>query len=120
MNPWLALTIAVIFNAIANISFKYAMTTGGQFLEDGDIFGFLKQPWPWIGGAASAILLGSYLLAIRNISLSTSYAVTTTLSLVLISIASMYLFGDKINAFKATGIILAIIGIIMIANSEIS
>jgi len=119
MNPWFALSIAVIFNAVANIAFKYAMITGGQALESGDILGFLKQPWPWVGGIASAVLLGSYLLAIRQISLSTSYAVTTTLSLVLISIASMYLFGDKINLYKATGIALAIIGIVMIANSEI-
>lgn len=120
MNPWLALSIAVVFNAIANIAFKYTMISGGKSLENGDIIGFLKQPWLWVGGIASVVLLGSYLLAIKQISLSTGYAVTTTLSLVLISIVSIYLFGDKINLYKTVGITLAIIGIVMITSSEVT
>lgn len=118
MNPWVALLIAVAGNVTANLAFKYAMIKSGDHLTNGNIFEFLKQPWLWIGGLACIILIASYLLAIKQIGLSTSYATVTTLALVLLTVFSAYLFGDKINIYKAIGIFLIVAGIITMMYSE--
>lgn len=118
MSPSVALGIAVISNVMANIFLKYAMLTGGEKLANADIAGFLKQPWIWLGGIACVVLLASYLLAIREIGLSTSYAVVTTLSLVIITIFSAFLFDDKITAFKIVGILFIVTGIVIMTSAK--
>ena len=52
--------------------------TGGS--SDPGVMNFL-QPWAWIGLLAGAVLLGSYVIVIRDISLAVSYAAVTCLSL---------------------------------------
>lgn len=119
MNPWIALALAVISNVTANVTLKYAMIYGGEKLANGDIIGFLKQPWPWIGGIACMVLLSSYLLAIRQIGLSTSYAVVTTLALVILAVFSAFLFGDKITFYKIIGMLFIVIGIVIMVSTEV-
>ena len=120
MNPWLALTIAIISNVTANVTLKYAMITGGEKLINGDIVGFLNQPWPWIGGLSCVVLLGSYLVAIKNIGLGTSYAMVTTLALVIITITAAFIFNERITGLKVVGITLILSGLFIIIKSEVS
>jgi len=118
MHPWLLLMIAVASNVVANTSLKKAMLISGDNLMNGEILQFLKQPWLWVGIIACIALLSSYLLAIRHMSLSFSYAVVTTLALALLAITSSMIFGDKLTAIKIAGIVFVITGILLMSLAE--
>ena len=81
-KSWLALALAVSGSALANISLKLATK---NVTADQGVMKLFLQPWTWVGLLAGVVLLGSYVIVIREISLAVSYATVTCLSLVLVA-----------------------------------
>ena len=86
---WFLLSCAVASNVLANIAFKMTMRSIDGALGPANFLA--AMPGLVLGGSvfASAMLLGCYLLALRQIGLSASYAVVTSSALVAISCASL-------------------------------
>jgi len=115
---WVALAIAILANALANIAFKIAtlrIPTGGTGQK---LWVMLNEPWTWVGAMSAGVLLISYLVAIRTLGLAMTYAMVTSLSLVLITTLTPYIFGDRITVAKLTGIGLIILGIALMMRDE--
>jgi spermidine export protein MdtJ len=116
---WLLLSCAVASNVLANIAFKITMSSIEGDLGPSNFMTAVTRGWFWVAVGASAVLLGSYLLALRQIGLAASYAVVTSSALVAISIASQLVFGERITVAKAIGIIAVVLGLFLIVREEI-
>src|SRR5580693_1930731 len=94
--PWVALCVAVLANVVTNISLKLAAKATSS-ASSAQLFGsFLRQPWIWIGLCAGIVLLGSYIFAIRYIGLGLSYAIVTSVTLVLVTISAAFVFQERL------------------------
>jgi len=113
---WFMLLLAVGSNAVANIAFKRAVIDASK---EASRLSLLLEPWFWTGAGASALLLISYLLALRNIELDVAYAVVTTGSLLILAAATPILFHGELTLTKITGMALAVSGILMLVYSQI-
>ena len=116
---WLALAIAVSASVVANISLKLATKNAPSDLSDHAVTNFLLQPWTWVGLLAGVVLLGSYVIAIREIGLAVSYATVTCFSLVLVVAFAAILFQERFDLTTIIGIVLVISGIIVLARTQI-
>ena len=74
MSSWVYLILAVITNVSANFLFKTAMTQFPKELTVATLLRFSFNPYLWLGAICCAILLASYLMALRQIELAVSYA----------------------------------------------
>ena len=120
MMAWLALTVAVFANVVANISFKLAVTKAPIGLFEYRIFSFVAQPWTWIGSGAAIVLLLSYLVAIRDLGLGASYAIVTSLALVMVRISAAYVFQERLNLASILGMTLVVLGIAVLVVNEMA
>jgi multidrug transporter EmrE-like cation transporter len=114
---WLALSVAVVASVTANVSFKFALTKASANVSGHPIVSFLMQPSTWIGLCAAAVLLANYVLAIRDIGLGFSYAIVTSLSLVLVTITSAIAFQERLNLTIFVGMGLIIFRIAILASA---
>lgn len=114
---WIFLTGAVIANVASNLAFKRAMQDAPEELSFSAIFPFLFNPFLWIGGLSCCVLLACYLLAIRDLGLSISYAFVTSLSLVGISTAAAILFRETLTLQGGIGIALVIAGLLTLSTA---
>ena len=66
---WIFLTVAVLSNIVSNMMFKLAMGAFPQERTFETLFKFALNPYLWLGGLACVLLLGCYLLALRDLGL---------------------------------------------------
>jgi multidrug transporter EmrE-like cation transporter len=116
---WIALAVAVFANVATNISLKLAMRSLGQAPVDRLVVRLIFQPWIWIGVGAGCVLLASYLLAIRDVGLGFSYAVVTSLTLVLVTVAAAWLFEERLSAMVISGVLLVVLGIAILTGAQL-
>ena len=117
---WIFLTVAVLSNIVSNMMFKLAMAAFPQERTFETLFKFALNPYLWLGGLACVLLLGCYLLALRDLGLMMSYVFVISLSMVGISIASVLFLGEPISFQSALGMAMVIGGVslITLANSH--
>ncbi|WOI53735.1 DMT family transporter [Parvularcula sp. LCG005] len=118
MNAWILVGIAVIANISTNVSLKKFAASLPDRAAGESMLPALLSPWLWIGGLCGMILLGSYMLAIRTLDLSVSYAVVTSAALVGITLASMLFLDEALTFVKVVGVALVIVGILMITRTN--
>lgn len=116
---WLFLGCAVVSNIVANVAFKLTMTSLHGANGPGLVVAALSRAWFWVAISASAILLVTYLLALRQLGLAVSYAVVTSSAIVGISIASSVIFGEGVTPARALGIAAVIGGLFLIVRDEL-
>jgi len=101
MFYWMLLVLAIIFEVIGTLSMK----------------------WSTLSGSASGyyimlLMIGcSYLvlsIAIKKIALGVAYAMWEGIGIILISLSSLWLFGESLSAGKLWGLVLLILGITLI------
>lgn len=117
---WLFVALAISCNVAANILFRKAIHSVD--VSSGSVIliarGVLLSPWFWMGMISSVVLLGSYLLAIRWLPLSTSYAIVTasvTACLFYYGIASGT---EAFNAKAAIGLLAILGGVFLIVTAS--
>lgn len=113
----LLLLAAVCANIVANLMFKNAMDAFPKQVDFQSLFSFAFNPFLWIGGICACMVLGFYLLAIKDSGLSTSYAFVTSISLVGITITSAFLFKETLSFQSIGGVAMVVIGIFLISTA---
>jgi multidrug transporter EmrE-like cation transporter len=114
---WILLAVAVAANIASNFLFKTAMASFPETVDAASLFKFAFNPYLWLGGTACVVLLASYLLALREIDLMTSYAFVISLSLVGITVLSPLLLGTTLPLGRIAGVALVISGILLLTLS---
>jgi multidrug transporter EmrE-like cation transporter len=108
------LILAFVLNSAANILFKLNATNGVE-LAGKSIFFIVRHNYLFILGilffGINAIF---YFLALRNIPLSTAYPIMVVMSLLIISVTSYFIIGEKINLMQLIGYIMIITGVTLI------
>lgn len=116
----LLLSFSVLANVTANLLFKRAMaeTPGGFDLStlQSVIFNWSF----WAGGFSAGMVLVFYLLAIRQHELSASYAFTTSLSLVGLTLVSALIFKEPLSLQSIAGTALVVAGIFLITTASLA
>lgn len=109
-----ALLIAVLANVAANLAFKKLMagrSVGGGVEVAVDL---LLNPWLWVGGVAAMLLLVSYLYALRFIHVAVAYAFVTSSALVLMTLISVFWFGQTLSPWQTLGLVLLVFGLFLL------
>lgn len=116
MGYWLALLLAIAGNIGANVAFK-KFTNDTEFSGTwASIASSLLHPMLWLGLFLGVMLLGSYLVAIRQIPLSVAYTLATSLSIIGITCAGAFIFGEAVGLRAMLGIGLVIVGVAVITT----
>ena len=97
---WLALLIAVLSNATANVAFKKAITNTPIEPDFSSLMKLATDPWMWLGVASACLLLGSYLYALKGLGLSLAYPAVTGLAMLAIALTGATFLGESISAQK--------------------
>lgn len=113
---WYLLALAVAANVATNVLLKKTMASIDVPLGPELIRQAALSPWLWASFAAGGTLLASYVLALRTVDLSISYALVTSAALVGITAASALVFGEPLSALKIAGIALIVSGIALVSR----
>ena len=114
---WL-LGLAVLFNALANVTIKWAMHGESSLFAEGfstAVKGLAVNYWLWAGLALFGLAFVLYSLVLTRVNLSIAYPVMTSLGLVIISLVSVLVFKEVITGVQAGGLLLIIIGVWLVS-----
>jgi small multidrug resistance pump len=113
---WITLSIAIIFNAAANILIKAGMQGGGNIgLPEMMRQRFLSLPM--LGGMACFILaLAAYSYVLSRMNLSVAYPIMTSAGFAIIYLAAVIFFHETIKMTQIIGVVLVSLGIYFISK----
>ncbi len=111
------LTIAIIFNGIANVLMKKGMTEGVKSQDPVSMIKHYLTSWPIILGLALfALNVIAYTQALSKIPLSVAYPIMVSLTGLIVIAGSVLLFKESINLIQWIGFALIIGGVILVAR----
>ena len=102
----LYLSLAVLFNVIANALFKQASAMPGRSMQKISLFGLALAI-----GLANTLC---YIKALENYALSVAYPLFMAASVILITLVSALMFGEQISIQKAAGLCAIGIGLALL------
>jgi len=109
---WIILTIALIFNALANILIKVGMRD-----YHGKLLLYLISNKFIIGGVVAFIIaLAGYSFALTKLPLSVAYPIMTGCGFAIVVTASYFVFGESFGILKMIGIAFIFLGIIFLTR----
>lgn len=117
MTHWLLLLATIVLTALANILLKYSALN-----RKSEVVGIVNTLWElattptWVLGIfCLGVAVIAYGIALRNLNLSVAYPVMTTSVVVLVAIASVFLFGEPFTLVKTVGTAAIICGVFLIS-----
>ena len=110
---WTALVLAIAANIGANTAFKSAVASLSPRADE-SLLQLLRNGNLWIGLALAAVLLVSYLVAIRQIPMSVAYLTLSALATVGLVVVDSTFFGLKLAVHNFLGIGLVILGLALV------
>ncbi|MBI2410233.1 hypothetical protein HYV30_04350 [Candidatus Kaiserbacteria bacterium] len=114
MMNWLALGLALILNAAANVSLK----AGSPVLTEGLSFAtmprVLTNPYLVGGIILFALNVVFYSYALTRLPLSLAYPTMIIGGLLIITTASAFIFGESLSYLQASGLSLIVLGVILL------
>jgi spermidine export protein MdtJ len=111
---WIALSLGVVLNALANVLIKAAMTRLHRGTGLDLAYAALNEPLLYAGVVAFACALTAYAYALTRIELSIAYPVMTSLGLLIVAVASARLFDESYDLRKTAGTLLIIAGVALL------
>lgn len=114
---WIALGAAVVANVTANLSLHRAVTVVDARLSLKTALDLLTTPWSWLGGASCLVLIIAYLMAIRTLPLSVSYATVTTLAMALLLAVGVLSGTESLTLARGAGLALVMAGVALLTLS---
>ncbi len=106
------------FDTLAQVSFKYTgLATAPESFDLAWVFEVLRTPWTY--GAVCGYL-GSFvawITLLRRAPIGPAFA-ASHLELVSVTILSIWLFNEPLNAWKISGGMLIVLGVLCLAKSE--
>ena len=112
-----ALAVAIVTNIGANAALKGAVAAISADAGESALAQLLRNAYLWIGLALAAVLLVSYLVAIRQIPISVAYLAVSALSMVGLVVVDTTVFGLKLGIQSILGIVLVIVGLALVARA---
>ncbi len=113
-----ALIFALLANAAANLLIKAGMRR--LALDGAPLATILRQMAtnvPVLAGIALfALNVGAYAYALNRIPLSQAYPVMTSTGFLIIVSASVFFFGETVDIYQISGLLLIVGGVILIAS----
>ena len=113
---WTALALAIAANVGANTAFKSAVASLSLRPGESPPLQLLRSGDLWIGLVLSAVLLASYLVAIRQIPISVAYLTVSALAMVGLVVVDSMFFGLKLGVHNLLGIGLVIVGLALVTK----
>ncbi len=117
MSTWFFIILAIAANVSANLCLKIAARSLETTSFPSVATGLLTSVWAWAGGVSCIVLLASYVIAIRTLPLSVSYAMVTIISLSIITIWGGFLGDESFSLLRAGGIVLISAGTLLLVLS---
>jgi multidrug transporter EmrE-like cation transporter len=111
---WIALVLAVAANIGANAAWKSAVASLSPQAGESLTVQLLRNGYLWVGLALAAVLLVSYLVAIRHIPISAAYLAVSALAMVGLVVVDSTFFGLKLGVHNLLGIGLVIVGLALV------
>jgi len=114
----LGFLVLVLFDTFTQISFKYAaIATLPLELSMAWFVRLLAEPWVY--GAVFGYLCAfvTWMTVLKHMAVGPSFA-ASHLEIVSVTILSIYLFNEPLNAYKVTGGLLIVVGVLCLARSE--
>lgn len=118
-STWSLILIAVAANVMTNAALKKAADglAGATIFEK--FFSVVFNPYFMLACVSASILLGSFVLAIRNMPVSTVYILVTSLAVFGLLLVDSILFGSAISGKKVAGTICILIGVFLVAPKPV-
>jgi multidrug transporter EmrE-like cation transporter len=117
MNNYLILTLAIFFNAFANILIKIGMLKIGR---EGELlkllFKAILHPAIIFGIFSFVLALGAYGYTLSHINLSIAYPIMTSLGFLIVILVSWIFLKESITIVQLFGFIFILIGVFMVAR----
>jgi multidrug transporter EmrE-like cation transporter len=98
-----ALVLAIAANIGANAAWKSAVSSLSPRASESSLVQLLRNGYLWIGVALVAVLLVSYLVAIRQIPISVAYVAVSALAMVGLVVVDSTFFGLKLGVHNLLG-----------------
>jgi multidrug transporter EmrE-like cation transporter len=114
---FILLSIAILFNGIANILIKKGMLNQPEAASTTQIITHYCSSWPVIAGLIMfTINIVAYTQALSRLPLSVAYPIMVAMSGLIVIMGSIILFKETINWSQWIGFALIITGITMVAK----
>lgn len=107
MRHFIFLAAAILLNSASYVFYKYSSLNTANRLAS-----VLLLLAGLVLGAANATL---YTRSLKGLSLNTAYPIFSALSLVLVTILSLAVFGEAISARKLLGLAILVVGVLVVA-----
>lgn len=119
MNGWIFVALAVTANVVTNFSLKIAVRKVETGSASTILLSLIKTPYTWVGLAAAAVLLVSFMVAIRTLPLSSAYSALTALAIASITFIEWWGQGEPMALAKIVGLVLVVGGVVLVtANTQ--
>jgi len=113
---WLFILVAVAANVATNASLKLAAKSIQGETVAAKLWSVLFTPYFWIGCAAGGVLVGSYMLALRALPVSTAYILVTSLAVVGLYLVDNLFFGTALSWKNLAGAALVLLGVALVSQ----
>ncbi len=117
MSYWVALLLAIAGNIGANISFKHFIQSTDLDASWNSVWVALSHSSFWIGMMLGLSLLGCYLYAIKALPLSVAYTTATSLSIVGVTCAGVFIYGETLGFKAVLGIAIVLLGVYLVTTA---
>ena len=117
-NPYLQILVTVLLTAAAQILLKIGADGSAADNSVASWLGFreLGSAWTWLGILAFLASFGGWLYALRFLPLGLAFALTNGVH-VFVPIGSWLFLHEQISVLRASGILVIIAGILLLAQS---
>ncbi len=117
MSYIIVLILSIIFNAVANIFMKVGMLKEKPFSNTFElILNLILNPFLMAGVVCFALGLAAYCYVLTKLNLSIAYPINTSVSYVIVIIASWLFLQETISFFQIMGFTFIIAGVWMVAR----
>jgi len=117
---YLFVALTVAFTVYGQMVLKWQMGLHGELLDKPNLWNVLRLVFmPWILSAFFAAFLASlaWMAAINRLPLSRAYPYMSV-NFLLVAVLATLIFKERMDAWKAAGILIIIIGVVVLSLSE--
>lgn len=112
MMHWALILLAASANVVLTLCLRQAARS---YAPGGPLAGPLLSPWAWLSVLSAAVLLGTFMVAIRSFSLSLTYTAITAIVMVSLTLIGVVLQHETVNLGRALGLGLIVTGLVVSA-----
>lgn len=114
MIGWIALGIALVCNAVANALLKAGAASITGPLSPELVMRSIFNPYLFSGVVLFALNLVCYIVALSKLPLSLAYPAMVIGGLLIVTTASVIVFGESLSYLQVSGLALVVFGVVLL------